>query len=307
MKRTPESIEKEDEKKAALGEDETLVDEQQDKEAPTAPTPDETVAALTKKLSEANARADRESAARVDAEAAAATASANAGSAVQSKIAIQKTAMEGKIGAAKTNLDAIKQQLKQAKLAQDGDAEVELQDALTNARYELNVAEWEQKQFTVWEETQAKRPAATAESKLPYTAKEQAWIDAHPDFVKSKKFSRIAKVAAQEALDEGHKQDSDGYFKYIEDTLQESGLMSAAEEPLSGAGTNNSTSMAAAPNRTGTGDAPPVGKNAKYPFIPSGYRIPADWVQAAQDQGFDDPREYANMRLEEESKPGMSR
>jgi hypothetical protein len=299
MARTVEKILKEDDDKLDVGADgATLVDTTVDDGVKT-PTPEETVAEMKKQIDAANARADREAAARKEAEEQAAKASNANATAVKSQITAQEEAIAGKINAAKTSLDSIKQQLKQAKSAGDGDAEVELQDALTDARYKLNAAEWEKGNFDRWKEAQTKAPATT-EVKSPYTAKEQAWIDSHPEFGTNKKFARVAKLAAQEALDEGHKQDSAGYFKYIEDTLKENNLLGTPEEPLSDA--NTSVSTAAAPNRTGTGDAPPVGKNAKYPFIPSNFRIPADWVEAAKDQGFDDVREYANMRLEEEGK-----
>lgn len=305
MARTVETIIEDDKDKASLGvdddgmDDSGLVDDGSDK----GPTPEETAADLRKQLESANARADRETTARKEAETRALTASNTAGNAVQHQIVAQETAIEGKITTAKTNLDSIKAQLKQAKAAQDGDAEVELQDALTNARYELNTAEGEKKNFAAWKENQSKVPVRTenAAPSSPYTTKEQAWIDSHPAFTKNKKFSRTAKIAAQEALDEGHKQDSPAYFQYIEDTLKENGLLGTVEEPLSGAGTT--TASAAAPNRSGTGSgSAPVNKNSKYPHLPKGFTIPAEWVQAATDQGFDDVREYANMRLEEESK-----
>lgn len=300
MARTVEKILKEDEDKLDIGVEEEAL-EQEPENGSDAPTPEETAEDLRKQLAAANARAEREATGRREAEATAAKATNTAGSARQAQIATQKQAIEGKISEAQTKLDASKQQLKQAKTAGDSDAEVDLQDAVADARYALNAAKWEKDQFDRWEEAQLKQPAAATERASPYTDKEQAWIDSHPEFGTSKKFARTAKLAAQEAIDEGHKQDSVGYFKYIEDTLQEGGFLVEAAEPLSGAG-NTTTSVAAAPNRTGTGSPAPVGKNAKYPHIPNGFRIPSDWVEAAQLQGFDDPREYANDRLEIEAK-----
>ena len=307
MPRTVEKIMKDDEDKASLGvnEEEIVVggEQETDETADKGPTPEEQVALMKKERDEAIARADQEAAGRREAEERAESAATSAGTAVQSQIATHEAAIESKISAAKTSLESIKQQLKQAKAAGDGDAEVDLQDALTNARYELNTAEWEKKNFNTWKEGQKTRqPAAETEKKSPYTAKEQAWIAAHPEFDKNPKFSRMAKGAASAAL-EFHKQDSPGYFKYIEDMLEEYGLLNAQEEPLSGAGdTKTTASTAAAPNRDGSGAPAGPNKNSKYPYVPKGFTIPADWVQAAQDQGFDDPREYANMRLEDEAK-----
>ena len=301
MPRTVEKILKDDEEKLDLGvETEVSNDELIDDTASAGPTPEETAAELKKQLADANARADREAQGRKDAEAVAATASTKAGTAVQSQLVVQERAIDGRIALAKTNLDSIKQQLKQAKASGDSDAEVELSDELTNARYELNNATWEKQQFGKYKEEIAKQPIPATTVQSPYTAKEQSWISEHPEFSTNKKFARLAKMSAQEALDEGHKQDSPGYFKYIEDVLRENNLLSSENEPLSGAGTTT-TSVAAAPSRTGNGATAPVGKNAKYPYIPSGFRIPADWVEAATNQGFDDPREYANDRLKIEA------
>ena len=304
MARTVKKIEEDDAKKASLGVDEAenlIVEDPPADE--TNPTPEETAEDLKKQLKEANERTARESERRREAEEIAAKASTTAGTAIQSQVATQEAAIEGKITTAQTSLDSIKQQLKQAKAAGDSDAEVELSDALNNARYQLNAAEWEKGNFTRWKEAQLKQPISADAQKSPYTVKEQAWIDSHPEFGTSKKFSRAAKLLAQEALDEGHKQDSAGYFTYIESGLREDGFLAEEGEPLSGAGsnTNGSTSVAAAPNNAANGSVHVVNKNAKYPYIPNGFRIPAEWVQAAKDQEFEDPREYANMRLEDEA------
>ena len=246
MARTVEKILEDDDKKPALvtdeGADETLIEE-------TGPTPEEAAADLRKQLEAANARADREARAREDAETRANNASASAGNAVQAQITTQETAIEGKISLAKTNLESIKAQLKQARQAGDSDAEIDLQDAMTNARYELNTAEWEKKNFAAWKEDQAKR-TTKVEASSPYTAKEQAWISSHPEFGTSKKFARVAKSAAADALEEGLKQDSDKYFQYIEDALTEMKLLkpeTVDDEPLSGAGASTATAAATGP------------------------------------------------------------
>lgn len=276
------------------------------KQVDDTPTAEETVAKLQKDLAEEKAARLRETANRREAEERVASANAATNNAAQAQIITHEAAIDSKINAAKTNLDSIKTQLKTAKATGDGDAEVELQDALTNARYELNTAEWDKKNFNAWKANQenVSRQAAAA-PKSPYTIKEQAWIDAHPEFQTNKKFARLAKMVAQEALDEGHKQDSVGYFNYIENGMKEGGFSPDGEDPLSEAGRNtntNTTSLAAAPSRDGNGRSAPVRKNKDYPHIPDGFRIPPDWVQASKDQDFDDPREYANMRLEEENK-----
>lgn len=319
MPRTVAKILKEDENKAdpqitreeleqlnADDEDLGFVQEPAQDTGEKVPTAEETVAKLQKDLADEKAARIREATGRREAEERAANANAATNNAAQAQIGAHEAAIGSKITAAKTNLESIKTQLKTAKATGDGDAEVELQDALTNARYELNTAEWEQKNFNTWKTNQenVSRQQAAA-PKSPYTAKEQAWIDAHPEFQTNKKFARLAKMVAQEALDEGHKQDSVGYFNYIENAMKEGGFSLDGDEPMSGAGTNtnSSTSIAAAPDRSGNNSAAVVvNKNSKYPYLTQGFRIPPDWVQAAKDQDFDDVREYANMRLEEEAK-----
>lgn len=309
MARTVEKILKDDESKASLGIDEddiaALVDGD-DEVVLTgddkAPTPEETAADLRKQLAAEKARADREAAAREEAEQRAGTAEAKTGSAVQSQIVTHEVAITNRIAAAKSNYESVKQQLKQARAAGDTDADVELSSALNRADFELSDAEKEKKAFEQWKKNQvALRAAAPEANKDPYTAKEHIWIKAHPEFNSNERFARLAKSAAGEARGEGLPQDSEEYFQYIEDALRLKGLIKDDEEPLSGAGKNTNSSVAAAPNRSGNGAALVVNKNSKYPHIPNGFRIPPDWVQAATDQGFDDPREYANDRLKIEA------
>jgi hypothetical protein len=313
MPRTVKNILEEDEKKPAIdttggadddndgilvedGEGQLVVEDKK-------PSAEEEAIALREQLKKAREETQAESARANEAEKMAGNASAQAKDAFQQQIVTRDSEIDAKVAGAKTALDSVKHQLKQARASGDTDAEVELTDAMTDARYALNAAEWEKKNFSTWKENQKKiavqQPAAEPAS--PYTAKELAWIKDNPEFNTNKKFARLAKFAAEEARQEGLKQDSPAYFNYIESALQEHGLLSEAAEPLSGAGTNVRTSVAAAPQRNG-GQSPTVGANKKYPSIPSGFRIPADWVQASEDQGFEDPREYANIRLEEEAR-----
>lgn len=317
MPRTVEKILKDDEDKAEIGitkeeleqlnveDDDLVVEGEVAKSVSKGPTAEETIAKLQKQVADSDARAEREAAARKEAEDRALSANAGAATAAQAQVATHEQAIKSKIAAATTNLESIKSQLKQAKATGDSDAEVELQDALTNARYELNTAVWDEKNFANWKANQDKIvKQQNSVSKSPYTAKEQAWIDSHPEFATDKKFARTAKMAAQEALDEGHSQDSKAYFTYIENTMREHGFLTDDEGPLSGAGKNtNAASVAAAPDRTGNRpDQIVINKNSKYPYVQKGFRIPSDWVQAAKDQEFDDVLEYANMRLEDEAK-----
>lgn len=310
MARTVAKILKEDEGKAELGVTEEELAQLNEDDTPPGPTPEETATQLKEQLAETQRQLDVEATARREAEARAERAANTAGNAVNNQVAIQKSAILSRAEAAKTNLEAIKHQLKQATAAQDHDAVVDLQDAMTNARYELNAAEWDQRKFTEWETAnknrpaQPQQPAATGRAPGTYTQAEQDWINRHPQFKTSKRFARITKDAAADAERNGHAVDSVGYFAWIEDSLREEGLIATEGDPTSGAGRNTggSASIAAGPNHSGNGANPPVNKNAKYPFIPNGFRIPAEWVQAATDQGFDDPREYANMRLEDEAK-----
>lgn len=315
MARTVEKILKEDESKVDLDDeikDNTgaNADEGAAAGAAEGPTPEEVAADLRKQLEEANANAAAERTRAQAAEAKAAKAASAGATALQGQITQAETAIVNKIAAAKTSLDSIKQQLKQAKSAGDTDAEVELQDAFTNARYELNAAEWEQKNFVNWKANQeaARKTTAptTGESGSPYTAAEQAWIASHPEFNTSKKFARLAKIAAQEAKDEGHMQDSKAYFTYIEAALKEEGFLGdGAKDPTSGAAENSSSaSTATPPNRSGGGSPPVINKNSKYPYVPKGFNIPKEWVNAASEQGFegqDGILEYANERLKIEA------
>lgn len=306
MARTVDKIIEDDKDKAELGvdQDENLIDGNEEVVVEDKnPTPEEVAADLRKQLEVSNARADREAAAREEAEKRAGTSAAAAGSAVQSQIATHEVAISNRIVAATANYESVKQQLKQAKAAGDTDSEVELTSALNRADIELDKADAEKKNFEQWKKAQANKPVQTEASTPAYTAKEQIWIKEHPEFNSNERFARLAKSAAGEARGEGIAQDSKAYFQYIEDALRLKGLIKddGEESPLSGAGRNINASVGAAPNRSGNGATPVVNKNSKYPHVPNGFRIPADWVQASQDQGFEDPREYANERLKIEA------
>ena len=315
MARTVKTIIEDDKKKLDAPEAETVSGEGDDapeiensdtpeKEPPAKSTEDE-AAELRKQLA-AEREATRAERARADeAEARAGTAKAQARTAFEQQIQGKESELDTKIANAKTTLESIKQQLKTARVAGDSDAEIELQDAMTDARYGLNAVVWEKKNFETWKAAQLKEAEKKAdpETSSPYTTKERAWIRNHPEFNTNKKFARLAKIAAQEARDEGHEQDTPGYFSFIEDALAEANLLTKGEDPLSGAGTNTRSSVSVAlPPQNDVSSKTVTGANPKYPFIPRNFRIPADWVEAAENQGFDDVREYANMRLEEESK-----
>jgi len=307
MPRTVQAIEEADKAKANLGVDDELesidVDDLAAEKPPVdkGPTPEEVAADLKKQLEDKDRELAQERVRANEADARANAAGAATNTARQNQIATQEQAVLSRAAAAKTTLESVKQQLKQAKAAGDGDAEVDLQDAMAEARYELNAAEWEKNQFAKWKEQQEKAPPQTAETPSRYTAAEQKWLDAHPEFHTDKKFARMTKILAAEALDEGHKQDSKAFFTYVENGLRENGFLNESD-PTSGAGddvkTKTSTSTGAPPMRSGN-VTPTVAKpNPKYPFLTKGFVIPKEWVEAAKDQGFDDVLEYANSRLE---------
>lgn len=306
MARTVQKIEEDDKNKADLGVDEALEDIEigaTSKEVSTEPTPEEVAADLKKQLADRDAELAKERALRKDAETNSGNAAGAANTARLSQLAMQEQAINDRKAAASTKLESVKQQLKQAKSAGDGDAEVDLQDEMAKARYELNAAEWEKGNFDRYKEAQKTAPIQTAPTSK-YTSAEQSWLDKHPLFYSDKKYSRTVKLLAQEALEEGHKQDSASFFAFVEAGLEEGGYV--LDEPLSGAGDDTrmngksvSTSVGAAPSRSGSTTAPIVRADPKYPFIPKGFTIPKDWVEAATDQGFEDPREYANLRLED--------
>ena len=311
MPRDVNTIEEEDKNKLELGADDALVDIEIDTTGEVAKTkselsPDEVAADLRKQIAERDATLAVERRKREEAEARAGRADGAASDARATQVAAQERAIKDRVAAAKTKLESVKQQLKQAKASQDDDAEVELSDAMAEARYELNAAAWEEGQFAKWKETQAQAPQRTTQTNnSPYTEAEQAWIEEHPEFYSNKKFARLTKVLAAEALEEGHKQDSRAFFNFVENGLRENGFLT--KDPTSetnemvDARASTSTSTATPPNRTGNGNASPPRTGGKYPFLPKGFTVPRDWVQAAQDQGFDDPLEYANMRLEIEA------
>lgn len=305
MPRNVQKIIEDDANKADLGVDETVDAGTPPPPEKTGPTPEEVASDLRKQLEDATKTLSEERTLREQAEARVGKERNNAHSAQVAQIASVETAVANKISAAKTNLASIKQQMKLAKANGDSDAEVDLAEELANARFVLNNAEWEKNNFENWKIAREQQPkeAPVQENKSPYTRAEQDWIARHPEFNKNKRFSTLSKTAAQEARDAGHAQDSKAYFNAIESTLKEFGFLGGETDPTSGADDPPpSTFTATPPNRSGNGATPPQrGPDPKYPFLPKNFTIPKEWVQAAADQEFDDPREYANLRLEQEA------
>lgn len=269
--------------------------------------PEDAVAELKSQIERSNA----ERAALVEraekAERAAQESAGHASTSVEGQIVARKAANDAAISEAQANLDSFKRQLREAKSSGDVDAEVDLQDQLNDARLKLNAANWEKGNFEKWETgyRENQKKAATAPKQATqdqqFTPEENEWIAKHPKFNSDPDYQAIAAAAASRALQDGCDRKGKAYFERIERALAKAGY---DDVPAPAEKNKDPLSSAAPPSRDGNVGASRggvVSPGTKYPYVPSGFRIPGAWVSAAQDQGMD-PRKYANYMLEAEAK-----
>lgn len=203
-----------------------------------------------------------------------------------------ESSIENAINAAKTDLDSIKKQLKQARVSGDVDAEIDLEERLADAKYQFNAAEWEKKNLAAQKserERVSKIEQANAQQPKPgtYSPKTQEWITKHPRFTADDEYNAAAIASHTVALRKGYQPDSDAYFEFINGRLAK---QFADEEPPPRQSQSQST--AAPPSRTTSTSR--MASNGKI-------RLTSDQIEAAEACGMS-PAEYAAdlMKIDEE-------
>lgn len=288
-----------------IAEDTEAVDGNTDQQPdPKQPTPEETVLDLKKQLEAANterqAALDRANRAEKDRT----EAHGKVHTAVDDQVRAQEMQISSMIDASTIRLSALRTQIKEAKETGNVDREVELIEEMADAKLQLNAANWNKTQLENWKtQREAARKAPQQEqSGGKFSPKEQDWIERNPRFNSDPDYRLVVIGAANQALERGFKQDSDEFFNHINSAVGR--LQPAVRADAREDRDTDPTSIAAPPSRNGAngGVTHRPNHNAKWPYIPQGFKIPADWVEAAKYQGFDDPREYANIRLEEQAK-----
>ncbi len=153
------------------------------------------------------------------------------------------SAVESAIDAAKTEADSAEAEYQAAFEAGDGKRMAQAQRRIATAvsrlgRLDEGKADLEVRRNE--EPKPAKRADAPAKSSDPFeaaiasvTPKSQAWLRAHPEYVKDPSLNRKANAAHNMAIADGHAPDTDGYFEYCETFLglKETPAKPAVEKP----------------------------------------------------------------------------
>lgn len=159
-----------------------------------------------------------------------------ASSSFDTMVAEATSARDGAINAATANLSALKREWLEARESGDAALEVELHDKIAQARFALEAASLDKRNFDVWkkqqeaarkkQDEQAKQTTSTQQ----YTASEQAWIDAHPRFIDDEEYKQVAIGAHNVALSKGIKADTPAYYEHLNKTLKRYGLEDAKSD-----------------------------------------------------------------------------
>ena len=144
------------------------------------------------------------------------------------------------IASVKQSNEALKVQYREARAANDPDAEFAVQEAM--AQNAAKLLQLEQGK-TALEKAPKPAPRVSADPLDTYVRQAQAngfprsaaWLRAHPDCVRDDKKNRKMIRAHEDALDDGLKPDSDPYFAFIEQRL---GIATTGDLPGNGAGTH---------------------------------------------------------------------
>lgn len=290
--------------------DEQIVDIEQDgNQADTGtddkqPSPEDAIAKLQKQLEESNREREVALERAVRAEKDHKESSNTVLTEVETRVRAQEAQITGMIETAKIKLASLKTQYASARENNDADREYDINLEIADTQLQLRSAEWNKNQLDTWktQRAEALKVQPTAHPQGQFSQKEQAWISSHPKFNTDQDYRAVVIGAAQIALAKGIRHDSEEYFTHMDAALGRLYPAVSADEPQDR--TQSQTSTAAPPSRSGVNGIGAHKPNfkAKYPYIPNGFKIPADWVQTAKDLNFDDPAEYANYRLEEQAK-----
>ena len=181
------------------------------------------VIALKKQLSDAEDREKKEREHRIAAEKTASEANTKVVSSQNDAIKAQKSAIENAVQIATSNVNVIKTELKDAMESGDLAKQVDLQEKLADARWSLNNASHQQKQFATWEEQQKNAPKQV-DQKPQYTKSEMEWIAAHPRFESDDEYYGVVAGADAAARRKGIVPDTKAYYEYVETALKRSGM-----------------------------------------------------------------------------------
>jgi len=166
---------------------------------------------------------------------------------------------------------------------------------LIEAMTEVKVKQNEAKNYKTWLDGEKARAEAAAKQRQQtpqapvYTARTQAWIDEHPEYLTDRKFQLKCQAADADAQAEGIQRDTDEYFQHVNKFL---GLTKAAApepaaeddggevliEPTPAPVRKQTVSTAAPVSRTGAATM----TNGERPASRNNFKLSADEAEIAR-------------------------
>lgn len=183
---------------------------------------DEMVATLKKQLNDAEEREKSERSKRIEAEKGREEANTKAVSSQGETVKAHEVAIANAIQVATGNITTIKRELKDAIEGGDLEKQLDLQEKLSDARWDFKEAEKNKKTFDAWKDQQKNVPLVTAQNK--YTDRERSWIKQRPDFEKKGDLYEATVALDAVARAKGIDPSSDAYYDYINTGLERQGF-----------------------------------------------------------------------------------
>jgi hypothetical protein len=210
----------------------------------------------------------------------------------------QKSLIDNAIATVKSSQEALKARYREARNANDLDAEFQIQEEISSNAARLLQLEQGKKALEAQPKPTIRMPEDPVEGfARDLSPRSGAWVRAHPEFVRDKGKNRQMIAAHELALARGHVVDSDEYFQSIEKTLD-------IAEPAAGNGAvrvektgESALSEAAKPKKAAPVSAPVSRTGTASGERSNVVKLSAEEVEMAKLMGLSE-REYALNKLE---------
>lgn len=204
----------------------------------------------------------------------------------------QKSLLDNAIASVKSSQEALKARYREARNANDIEAEFQVQEEMSSNAAKLLQLEQGKKALDGQPKPAIRTPSDLVEGfARDLSPRSGAWVRAHPEFVRDQGKHRQMIAAHELALARGHVVDSDEYFSSIEKTLD-------VAEPASVEKTDESAlSEAARPKKAAPASAPVSRTGTASGTRSNVVKLSPEEVEIAKLMGMSE-REYAVQKVE---------
>jgi hypothetical protein len=210
----------------------------------------------------------------------------------------QKSLLENAIATVKSSQEALKARYREARSANDLDAEFQIQEEISSNAARLLQLEQGKKALEAQPKPQIRAPEDPVEGfARDLSPRSGAWVRAHPEYVRDRGKNAQMIAAHQLALARGHVVDSDEYFQSIERTLEISDETAGNGTVRTEKPTESALSEAARPKKAAPAAAPVSRTGTASGERSNIVKLSPEEVEMARLMGMTD-REYALQKVE---------